>query len=116
VQIATFDNYFIDKEKIMTDTYPRMNKINDLALELIKELKSRELSIHQEISYAHYCEQGMEADYWSHRGYEGEEATAKASDELERYYMENGYSTPYDDELKTIAEALKVLEKLKAAD
>lgn len=100
----------------MTDTYPHMSKINDLAAELIKELKVRELSIHAEISYANVLEQSSEADYWERRGYDREESGSKAADSLERYHMENGYETPYDDELKTIAEALQLLEKLTAKE
>jgi hypothetical protein len=100
----------------MTDTYPRMNKINELAAELEKELKIRQASIESEIAYAGVLEQGEEADYWERRGYDREEAHSKASDSLEKYRMENGYSSPYDEELKTIAEALTMLEKLKVKE
>ena len=100
----------------MTDTYPHMNKINDLAAELIKELTSRKNSIYQEISYAAYCEVGDEISYLVMRGWDEESAKDKASDNLERYRMENGYETPYDEELKTIEDSLKLLEKLTAKE
>jgi hypothetical protein len=96
----------------MTDTYPKMNKLNEVAAELIKQLKDYENNIYREISYAAYCDIGTEADYWAHRGYEGQEAIDKASDELARYHEENGHDNPYEDELKTISEALEVLKKL----
>lgn len=98
----------------MTDTYPHMNKINDLAASLIQELKTREASIRAEIRYAGVLEQGEEADYWERRGYDREEAHSKAADSLEKHYSQNGFETPYDEELKTIAAALAILEKLKA--
>ena len=96
----------------MTDTYPHMNKINDLASELIKELTSRKNSIYQELSYAAYCEIGDEIAYLVMRGWDEESAKDKASDNLERYREENGHETPYDDELKTIENALKLLKAL----
>jgi tagatose-1,6-bisphosphate aldolase len=96
----------------MTDTYPKINKINEAAAELIKQLEDYKNNIYREISYAAYCEIGTEADYWGHRGYEGQEAIDKASDELARYHEENGYDNTYEEELKTIDEALKALGKL----
>jgi len=100
----------------MTHSYPHMVKINELASQLEKELKEYENNIHREISYAAYSEIGTETAYWMHRGYDEDSARDKANTELERYHFENGYETPFDEELKTIAEVLKAIAKLKIAE
>jgi len=100
----------------MTASYPHMAKINELAALLEKELKDYESNIHRDISYAAYSEIGTETQYWLHRGYDEDSARDKASTELERYHYENGYETPFDDELKIIKEVLEAIAKLKIAD
>jgi hypothetical protein len=98
----------------MTDTYPQMHKINELAVELINQLNMYQSNIYAEISYADYNEQGYEEQWYMLRGYDQESARMKASESLAKYHEEHGHETPYDEELKTIAEALKVLQKLVA--
>lgn len=98
----------------MTDTYPHMSKINELAAELDKHLEMYKNTIYSEISYAAYCELGTETEYWMLRGYDEESARDKANDELEKSRFEHGFETPYDDELETIEQARKILEKLKS--
>lgn len=97
----------------MTHSYPHMTKINELAALLEKELKDYQANIEREISYAGVLEQSDEQAYWERRGYDREESASKAADELEAYHMVHGYETPFDDELKIIADALKALEALK---
>ncbi len=96
----------------MTDTYPQMHKINELAVDLINQLNMYQSNILAEISYAAYNELGAEIEYLIMRGWSEEGARDKAADNLAKYQEENDIQTPYDDELKTIAEALKILQKL----
>lgn len=96
----------------MTETYPHMNKINDLAAELIKELESRKNSIYSEISYAAYDEVGVEISDLIRRGWDEESAKENASSIVSQRHEEFGMETPYDEELATIEESLKVLRKL----
>ena len=96
----------------MTETYPRMNKINDLAAELINELESRKNSIYSEISYAAYDEVGVEINWLIMRGWDEDSAKYKASENIQKYHEEYGDETPYDEELRTIEESIKQLKKL----
>ncbi len=98
----------------MTDTYPQMHKINELAVELINHLNMYQSNILAEISYAAYDELNVETEYLIMRGWSEEGARDKAADNLAKYQEENGIETPYDEELATIADALKILQKLIA--
>lgn len=105
-----------ERDYSMTHNYPHMQKINELAEQLAKELKDYESDIHREISYAAYSEYGTETQYWEMRGYDHDSARDKATTELERYYSENGHENPFEDELKIISEVLAAIEKLKIAE
>jgi len=100
----------------MTDTYPHMSKINDLAVELINQLNMRQTAIYSEISYAAYDEVGTEIADLIRGGWDEESAKENAGSIVAQRHEEFGMETPYDDELETIAEALKVLQKLTAKD
>jgi hypothetical protein len=99
----------------MTDTYPKMHKVNELAAELINQLNMYHSNILAEISYAAYDELNAEVEYLIMRDWDEEGARDKAADNLAKYQEENGMETPYAEELEIIAAAIKILSKLVQA-